>query len=66
MVVRQNGNYLFGSANSSTTITSSNGTITVDKANNHSIRFKISFTNSIGGTNNDAVGVFVTINFKFT
>lgn len=66
MVIRQNNSYLFGTASSSTAITSSNGTISVSKASNHSITLQISFTSSIGGTNNDAVGVYANFSAKFT
>ena len=61
--IRQGGNYLVGSASSMGT---SGFSITCEKMNNKTLRLIFTFTSSIGGTNNDAVGLYFQGDLNFS
>ena len=52
--IRQGGNYLAGSASSNST---SGFTVSCEKINGKTLKITVVFNSSIGGTNNDAVGL---------
>ena len=62
IIVRQAGKYLAGSSSGGAT---SGFTTTVTKVNDNTVNIRIRFSKSIGGTNNDAVGVALNANLTF-
>lgn len=60
--IRQGGNYLVGSASSNST---SGFSVSCEKVNSKTLKITVVFNSSIGGTNNDAVGLMFkgTLNF---
>ena len=60
--IRQSGNYLAGSASSNIT---SGFSVSCEKVNSKTLKINVVFASSVGGTNNDAVGLMFkgTLNF---